>query len=263
MKWTGGCWSARGALLSLSCPTFLACLSSSLWRDRLMHINRDFQLQCGEFAGFLSCFGAFLWLELKWSKLLVQPPQHVVICAHRCSNLSFLPTNCKCFWTCISSFHLLCCCFMSCQSKLTTYTGTYEWWKVIPHKTNSPCFVESLHTKIFNQLSKSVNQISCISLSLFPENVSHAWIPWTLNREAYMNQEHGVNHFNNTVRGDAGRKGTKQGKRPKRLSTYTESWWNDNCGLLSIPPLNGSGWSKMHPNLGRTIVNSIIQTFCL
>jgi len=38
---------------------------------------------------------------------LVQPSQHLVICAHDSSSFSFLPTNCKCFWTCINCFHIL------------------------------------------------------------------------------------------------------------------------------------------------------------
>jgi len=52
---------------------------------------------------FLRRFGAF--------QQLVQPPEHFVICAHH-SSFSFLPPNCKCFWTCINCFHTTHCCFI-------------------------------------------------------------------------------------------------------------------------------------------------------
>jgi len=32
-------------------------------------------------------------------------------CAHHSSSFSFLPTNYKCFWTCINCFHTTHCCF--------------------------------------------------------------------------------------------------------------------------------------------------------
>ncbi len=38
---------------------------------------------------FLSLFGAFLRTEIKFSKLLVQPPHHLVTCAHHKSSFSF------------------------------------------------------------------------------------------------------------------------------------------------------------------------------
>lgn len=46
---------------------------------------------------FLSRFGAFLKLELKFSKLLVQTPYYLVRCAQHKSNFSLLWTNSKCF----------------------------------------------------------------------------------------------------------------------------------------------------------------------
>jgi len=55
---------------------------------------------------FLSRFGAFLTSLFTFAQQLVQPPQHFVICAHHSCSFSFLPTNCKCFWTCINCFHM-------------------------------------------------------------------------------------------------------------------------------------------------------------
>jgi len=59
------------------------------------------------FPVFLSRFGAFLTSPLTFAQQLVQPPQHLVICAHHSSSFSFLQTNCICFWTCIN-----CCRFI-------------------------------------------------------------------------------------------------------------------------------------------------------
>ncbi len=46
----------------------------------------------------------FLRSALKFSKLLVQPRHHPVICAHHKSNFSFFWTNCKCLGTFIQMF---------------------------------------------------------------------------------------------------------------------------------------------------------------
>jgi len=62
---------------------------------------------------FLSRFGAFLTSLFIFAQQLVQPPQHFVISAHHNSSFSFLPTNCKCFWTCINCFHTTHCCFIT------------------------------------------------------------------------------------------------------------------------------------------------------
>lgn len=43
---------------------------------------------------FLTCFGAFLTSQLKFSK----PPHHLVTCAHHKSNFSLFSTNCKMLW---------------------------------------------------------------------------------------------------------------------------------------------------------------------
>jgi len=61
---------------------------------------------------FLSRFGALLTSLFTFAQKLVQPPQHLVICAHHSSSFSFLPTNCKCFWTWINCFHTTLCCFI-------------------------------------------------------------------------------------------------------------------------------------------------------
>jgi len=64
------------------------------------------------FTVFLSRFGAFLTSLFTLICTTVQPPQHLVICAHHSCSNSFLPTNCKCFWTCINCFHTTLCCFI-------------------------------------------------------------------------------------------------------------------------------------------------------
>jgi len=48
---------------------------------------------------FLSCFVAFLRSEMKYSKLFVQPPHHLVTYAHHRSSFSFFWTSCDCFGT--------------------------------------------------------------------------------------------------------------------------------------------------------------------
>ncbi len=90
---------------------------------------------------FLSRFGAFLTSLLTFAQHLVQPPQHLVICAHHSSSFSFLPTNCKCFWTCINCFHTTLCCFITLSFAYVMsvkINWTCECWIVIPYKTNSP-----------------------------------------------------------------------------------------------------------------------------
>jgi len=54
---------------------------------------------------FLSRFGAFLTSLFTFA-------QQLVTCAHHSSSFSFLPTNWKCFWTCINCFHTTRCCFI-------------------------------------------------------------------------------------------------------------------------------------------------------
>jgi len=64
----------------------------------------------------LYSFSQSLWCIshiTSFAQQLVQPPQHLVMCAHHSSSLSFLPTNCKCFWTCINCFHTTHCCFIA------------------------------------------------------------------------------------------------------------------------------------------------------
>jgi len=65
------------------------------------------------FTVFLSRFGAFLTSLFTFAQQLVQPTQHLVICAHHSSSFSFLPTNCKCFWIRINCFHTTLCCFIT------------------------------------------------------------------------------------------------------------------------------------------------------
>ena len=75
---------------------------------------------------------------------IVQPPQHLVICAHHSSSFSFLQTNWKCFWTCINCFHTTLCCFITLSFAYVMSVKinyTCEWWIVIPYKTNSPHFI--------------------------------------------------------------------------------------------------------------------------
>ncbi len=93
---------------------------------------------------FLSRFGAFLTSLFTFAQQLVQPPQHFVICAHHSSSFSFLPTNCKCFWTCINCFHTTLCCFITLSFAYVISVQinyTCECWIVIPYKTNSPYFI--------------------------------------------------------------------------------------------------------------------------
>jgi len=51
----------------------------------------------------LSRIAVFLTSPFTFAQQLVQPPQHLVICAHHSSSFAFLSTNCKCFWTYILS----------------------------------------------------------------------------------------------------------------------------------------------------------------
>ncbi len=57
---------------------------------------------------FLSRFDAFLKSEMTFSKLLVQPPHHLVICAHHKSGFSLFSTNCDCFGTFMQSIMHIC-----------------------------------------------------------------------------------------------------------------------------------------------------------
>lgn len=127
-------------------------------------------------AVFLGCFGAFLWSELKFSKLLVQPPQHLVVCAHHNSSFSFLPTNCKCFWTCINCFHTILCCFITLSFAYVISVKmnyTYECWIVIPYKTNSPHFIAWVITYKNVKLIVKICQANFIHFFIFfSENVS-------------------------------------------------------------------------------------------
>jgi len=76
-------------------------------------------LKRGQITVFLSRFGTFLRSELKFSKLLVQPPHHLVTCAHHKSSFSFFWTNCKCFGTFRQLIMYNCLLFptLSCCSK--------------------------------------------------------------------------------------------------------------------------------------------------
>ncbi len=57
---------------------------------------------------FLSRFGAFLRSEIKFSKLLVQPPHHLVTCAHHKISFSFFWTSCDCFGTFMQLIMYIC-----------------------------------------------------------------------------------------------------------------------------------------------------------
>ncbi len=57
---------------------------------------------------FLSRFGPFLRSEMKFSKLLVQPPHNLITCAHHKSNFSFFWTNCNCFGTFMQLIMCIC-----------------------------------------------------------------------------------------------------------------------------------------------------------
>ncbi len=109
-------------------PTYNSCRSETrthnLWitkpdsltvRPRLPQIYWSilFKIILCYLTVILSRFGAFLTSLLTFAQHLVQPPQHLVICAHHSSSFSFLPTNCKCFWTCINCFHTTLCCFIT------------------------------------------------------------------------------------------------------------------------------------------------------
>jgi len=91
------------------------------------------------FPVFLSRFGAFLTSPLTFAQQLVQPPQHLVICAHS-SSFSFLQTNCICFWTCSNCCRFITLPFAYVMSVQINYTCEC-WIIVIPYKTNSPHFI--------------------------------------------------------------------------------------------------------------------------
>ena len=71
------------------------------------------------------------------------------ICAHHTSNFSFLGTNCKRFWTCVSCFHTILCCFITLSFAYVMSVKmnyTYGCWIVVPNKTNSLHFIASVIT---------------------------------------------------------------------------------------------------------------------
>ncbi len=68
-------------------------------------------LKSNAFTVFLSGFGAFLRTEIKFSKLLVQPPHHLVTCAHHKSSFSFFWTSCDCFGTFMQLIMYICLLF--------------------------------------------------------------------------------------------------------------------------------------------------------
>ncbi len=69
---------------------------------------RSFNINYNIITVFLSGFGAFLRSEMKFSKLLVQPPHHLVTCAHHKSSFSFFWTNCDCFGTFMQLIMYIC-----------------------------------------------------------------------------------------------------------------------------------------------------------
>ncbi len=96
------------------------------------------------FTVFLSGFSAFLRSEMKFSKLLVQPPHHLVTCAHHKSSFSFFWTSCDCFGTFMQLIMYICLRFPTLSAANSMLLKMYYIVLcaiVLPLKTSSHAWI--------------------------------------------------------------------------------------------------------------------------